>query len=77
VVGQFILGAAIALFVGMRLARHIDGTKGARADHKKAKTGLPGARKKAFDKTFAFVRFVAVLALVVIAAAYGLARQSG
>ena len=74
--GLFILGAAIALFVGMRLARHIDGTKGARADLKKAKTGMPGARKKAFDNTFAFVRFVAVLALVLVAAAYGWVRQN-
>jgi hypothetical protein len=77
VVGQFILGAAIALFVGMRLARHIDGRKGARADFKKAKTGLPGARKKASAKTFALVRFVAVLAFVLVAAAYGWVRQSG
>lgn len=75
--GQFVLGAAIALIVGMRLARHIDGTKGARADSKKAKTGLPGARKKAFDKTFGLVRFVLVLALILVAAAYAWVRQSG
>jgi len=75
-VGQFILGAAIALIVGMRLARHIDGTKGARADSKKAKTAVPGARKKAFGKIFAFVRFVLVLVLVLLAAAYGWVRQS-
>ena len=74
--GLFILGAAIALFVGMRLARHLDAAKGARGDLKKAKTGMPGARKKAFNKTFAFVRFVAVLALVLVAVAYGWVRQS-
>jgi hypothetical protein len=73
--GLFVVGAAIALFVGMRFARLMDGSRAARADHKKVKGGLPGARKKAFDKTFAFIRFFVVVGLIVIAALYGWIRH--
>ncbi|MDI6102690.1 hypothetical protein QLQ12_29130 [Actinoplanes sp. NEAU-A12] len=74
--GGFILGAIIALFIGMRLARLIDGSKGARAGWKKANTDLPGARKKAFSATFALIRFGAVLGLIVVAVAYGWIRAN-
>jgi len=73
----FILGAAIALVVGMRLARHVDGHRGARADYRKATKAVPGARKKAYAKTFGFVRFIVVVALIMAAAAYGWMRHSG
>ncbi|GIE31105.1 hypothetical protein Ait01nite_041500 [Actinoplanes italicus] len=68
--GGFILGVAIALFVGMRLARHIDGRKGALAGYKKANTDLPGLRSKMRSTRFGLFRFVAVLVLIVIAAAW-------
>lgn len=74
--GEFILGAAIALFVGMRLARLIDGRRSARGAHTKAKGAVPGARKKAFAATFAFFRFALVLVLVLMAAAYGWMRHN-
>lgn len=74
--GGFILGAVIALFIGMRLARLIDGSKGARSGWKKANAAVPGARKKAFSTTFALIRFAAVLVLIVIAAAYGWVRAN-
>ncbi|MEU4623988.1 hypothetical protein AB0G04_28935 [Actinoplanes sp. NPDC023801] len=74
--GGFILGAAIALFVGMRLARHIDGSKGARAGYRKANTELPGARKKMYSTTFGLIRFVVVLVLILGAVAYGLMRAN-
>ena len=73
---EFILGAAIALVVGMRLARHVDAHRGARADYRKATKAVPGARKKAYGKTFGFVRFVVVVALIVAAAAYGWIRHN-
>ncbi|WP_433832176.1 hypothetical protein ACQP2E_15455 [Actinoplanes sp. CA-015351] len=70
--GGFILGAAIALFIGMRLARLIDGNKGARAGYKKAKgTDLAGARKKANGAFFALMRFAFLLILVLAAVLYG------
>jgi len=72
----FILGAAIALVVGMRLARHIDGSRGARADYRKASTGLPGARKKSYSKMFGLVRFIVVAGLILVLAAYGWIRHS-
>jgi hypothetical protein len=74
--GAFILGAGLALFVGMRLARHIDGARGARADYKVAKTAVPGARKKAFGKTAGFVRFIGLALLLLIAVIYGLANRN-
>jgi nitrogen fixation/metabolism regulation signal transduction histidine kinase len=74
--GGFILGVAIALFVGMRLARHIDGSKGARAGYKKANTDLPGARKKMYSTTFGLIRFLLVLSLIVVAMAYGWIRAN-
>jgi hypothetical protein len=74
--GGFILGVAIALFVGMRLARHIDGSKGARAGYKKANADLPGARKKMYSTTFGLIRFVLVLGLIVVAMAYGWIRAN-
>ncbi|GAA2521258.1 hypothetical protein [Winogradskya humida] len=75
--GLFILGAIAALFIGMKFARLLDGSRSARADHQKAKGGLPGARKKAYGKTFEFVRFAAVIALALIAVVYGWVRSEG
>jgi hypothetical protein len=75
-VGGFILGAIIALFIGMRLARLIDGSKGARAGWKKANTDLPGARKKAYSSMFALIRFVGLLVLIVVAVVYGWMRAN-
>jgi hypothetical protein len=75
-VGGFILGAAIALFVGMRLARLIDGRKGARAGYKKANTDLPGARKKSRTAFFALFRFVALLVVIAAAVIYGFVRAN-
>jgi hypothetical protein len=70
--GGFILGAAIALFVGMRLARLIDGNKGARAGYQKAKgTDVKGARKKANGALFALLRFAFLLLIIVAAVLYG------
>jgi hypothetical protein len=74
--GGFILGVAVALFVGMRLARLVDARKGARGGMKKAKTDLPGARKKSRSATFALVKFVALLAVIVAAVLYGFVRAS-
>lgn len=74
--GGFILGAIIALFIGMRLARLIDGSKGARAGWKKANADMPGARKKAFSSMFALYRFVGLLIVVVAAVAYGWMRAN-
>lgn len=74
--GGFVLGAIIALFIGMRLARLIDGSKGARAGWKKASADMPGARKKAFSATFALVRFGALLVLIVVAVVYGWIRAN-
>jgi len=71
--GLFVVGAALALFVGMRLARYLDGSKGARADYKKAKDAVPAARKKAYGSTFAFARFAMILVLLMIAVIYGFA----
>ena len=68
--GGFILGVAVALFVGMRLARHIDGRKGALAGYKKANTDLPGARKKMRSTRWGLYRFVGLLALIVVAAVW-------
>ena len=66
-----VIGAAIALFVGMQLARHIDGGKGARADYKKAKAAVPAARKKAYGATMGMTRFIVVLGLILVAVVYG------
>jgi hypothetical protein len=74
--GGFILGVAIALFVGMRLARLIDGSKGARSGYKKANTDLPGARKKSRTAFFALFRFVALLVLIAAAVIYGFVRAN-
>ncbi|MFC4070030.1 hypothetical protein [Actinoplanes subglobosus] len=74
--GGFILGVVVALFVGMRLARLVDARKGARGGMKKAKTDLPGARKKSRTATFALVKFVALLVLIVAAVLYGFARAN-
>ncbi|MEU8240868.1 hypothetical protein AB0C07_21710 [Actinoplanes missouriensis] len=74
--GGFILGVAIALFIGMRLARLIDGSKGAKAGYKKANTDLPGARKKARSASFALFRFVALLVLIGAAVLYGWIQQN-
>jgi hypothetical protein len=71
----FVLGVIVALFVGMKLARHLDGARGARADYRKAKTGLPGARKLAASKTFGLVRFAAFLAVLLVAVVYGMANR--
>ena len=73
--GQFIVGAAIALFVGMQLARHIDGDKSARSSYKKAKAAVPAARKKAYGETFGLIRFIAILALIAVLVAYGWASS--
>jgi hypothetical protein len=75
-VGGFILGAAVALLVGMRLARLIDGRKSARSGYKKANTDLPGARKKSRTAFFALVRFVALLAVIAAAVIYGFVRAN-
>lgn len=72
--GGFILGAAVALFVGMRLARLIDGRKGARSDYRKARTDMPGARKKSQAAFFALARFVALLVVIAAAIIYGFIR---
>ena len=74
--GGFVLGAIVALVIGMRLARLIDGSKGARAGLKKANADMPGARKKAFNTTFALIRFVALLVVLVAAMAYGWVRAN-
>ncbi|WP_430784237.1 hypothetical protein [Actinoplanes sp. G11-F43] len=75
--GEFILGAVAALFVGMRLARLIDGRKGAREGFTKAKsTDVAGARKKASDASFALFRFVLILVAVIAAVMYGLVNTS-
>jgi hypothetical protein len=73
--GLFVVGAAIALFIGMQLARHMDGSKGARAEYQKAKDAVPAARKKAYGTTFGFARFALVLALILIAVAWGYASS--
>ncbi|SDT26796.1 hypothetical protein [Actinoplanes derwentensis] len=70
--GGFILGAVITLFVGMRLARLIDGNKSAREAHQKAKaTDVSGARKKASSASFALARFVVLLTLAVAVVLFG------
>lgn len=74
--GGFILGVAVALFVGMRLARHIDGSKGARAGYVKAHTELPGLRKKMYSTRFGLFRFVGGLAVIVFAAVWVWTRAS-
>jgi hypothetical protein len=76
VLGGFILGVAVALFVGMRLARLVDAHKGARGGMKKAKTELPGARRKSLSATFALVKFVALLAVIVAVLLYGFVRAN-
>ncbi|WP_433795990.1 hypothetical protein [Actinoplanes sp. CA-252034] len=74
--GGFILGVAVAVFVGMRLARLLDARKGARGDYKTANTGLPGARKKSRAALFALVRFVALLVMIGAAVVYGFVRAN-
>ncbi|BBH69126.1 hypothetical protein ACTI_58110 [Actinoplanes sp. OR16] len=70
--GGFILGAFVALLIGMRLARLIDGNKGARAGYKKAKgADIKGARKKANGAFFALFRFALLLILIGAAVLYG------
>ncbi|MEU4688927.1 hypothetical protein [Actinoplanes sp. NPDC023714] len=70
--GGFILGAAIALFIGMRLARLIDGRRSAKAGFKKAKdTDVSSARKKSSEAFWALFRFGFLLLLIVGAVLYG------
>jgi hypothetical protein len=73
---QLVIGAAIALFVGMQLARQIDSSKGARADYKKAKAAVPAARKKAYGATMGFTRFIVIVGVVLVLVAYGWASSN-
>lgn len=68
---MFVIGAVIAVFVGMQLARHIDGSKGARADYRKAKAAVPAARKKAYGASLGFTRFIVIFGLILVAVVYG------
>jgi hypothetical protein len=69
--GQFILGVLIALFVGAKLGRLLDSAQSSRGDYRKARGGLPGARKKATSALFGFVRMIALVVVVLAALVYG------
>ena len=68
----FVLGAVVALFIGMKLGEMRVAAKGSRGDYRKAKEGLPGLRKKASATLARYMGTLIVIAMVIAALVYGL-----